>query len=309
MMEFVDMHEDFAFSSLRGDIISGNGQSGINMLREFEKVTIFSVIFPHIPAYTDLSDEMTKNYGFKQEGTYPEYSIMMDQFKFYYYLERSGYLRLVRRYSDINNGINFLISMEGTDVLNQPDDLYILKNLGLGAIGLTWNYDTKFAASCMSRKDYGLTGFGEELINIANKTGIIIDLAHASRKTVLEACALTKAPVIDSHTNLTALKKHTRNIDDEEIKAITETDGIIGITAIPATLNHASVEGIIENINYIGDNYGWRYVGIGTDFLGINDVPAGFENIIKMEELKSKLDHYQDVFFKNPYRIIEKILG
>lgn len=303
------MHEDFAFSSLRGDVIAGNGQSGINMLKEFEKVTIFSVVFPHIPAYTDLSDEMTKKYGFRQEGTYPEYSIMMDQFKFYYYLERSGYVNLIRKYSDIKKGVNFLISMEGTDTLNQPDDLYILKNLGLGAIGLTWNYDTKFAASCMSKKDYGITGFGEELIGIANKIGLIIDVAHASKKTVLETCAISKSPVIDSHTNLTALKKHPRNIDDEEIKAIIETDGIIGVTAITTTLNRPNIDGIIDTINYIGDNYGWRYVGIGTDFLGITDVPDGFENIIKMEELKSRLDHYEDVFFKNPYRIIEKVLG
>ena len=307
-MEFVDMHEDIAFSSMREDIIDKSGQSSINKLLTFDRATVFSVIFPHIVSLNEKPSILSEKYGFKQEATYPKFGIMMDQFKFYHFLERNYNVRIIKNFDDIKSGLNFLISMEGTDVLDQPDDLYILKDLGLRALGLTWNYDTKFAASCMSKKDYGLTGFGEELIDIADKNHIIIDTAHASKKTIIEACSVSKNPIINSHSNVSKLKNHIRNLDDEEIKSIVDTDGIIGITAITTTLEKQDISAIIDNINYLGDNYGWRHVGIGTDFLGINSVPQGFENIEKLEYLKGNLGHYGDVFYKNAYRIMKKVL-
>ncbi len=307
-MEFVDLHEDIAFASMRNDIIEETYQSSINKLSKFDKATIFSVVYPHILSLNDNALILSEKYGFKQEATYPEFGVMLDQFKFYHFLERKYNVKIIKKFDDLNSGLNFLISMEGTDVLNQPDDLYMLKELGLRAIGLTWNYDTKFAAACMSKKDYGLTGYGEELIDIADKNHIIIDTAHASRKTILETCSASKNPVINSHTNLSKLKLHIRNLDDEEIKAIVDTDGVIGITAITTTLEKQDISSIIDNINYLGDNYGWRHVGIGTDFLGINSVPAGFENIEKLKDLKNNLDHYEDVLYKNAYRIMKKVL-
>ena len=295
-MDFVDLHEDIAFSSFYSEVIHKTEQSNIDLLKNFNSI-IFSVVFPHI------------SINYDNVKTVPEFSVMIEQFKFYKYLEKNFNTNIIKKYDDINNGLNFLISMEGTDVMNNPDDIYILHDLGLRNLGFTWNYDTKFASSCHSKKDYGLTGYGEELIDLCNKNNIIIDLAHASRNTILEACNLSSKPVIDSHTNFKSIKDNIRNIDDKEIESIIDTNGVIGITAITDTLKTPDIKGIIESIYYLGDNYGWKYVSMGTDFLGINKTPDGFENIKKMESLRNVLgDHANDVLYKNALRVIKENL-
>ena len=77
--------------------------------------------------------------------------------------------------------------------------------MGLRSLGLTWNFDTKYSATCMSKKDYGLTGEGGDLIERCNELGIVVDLAHASRLTHLEVCATSRLPVINSHSNSRSL--------------------------------------------------------------------------------------------------------
>jgi membrane dipeptidase len=176
-------------------------------------------------------------------------------------------------------------------------------------MGLTWNYDTKFASSCYSKKDYGLTGYGQQLLEICNANNIIIDLAHAGRQTILDACVLSKKPVLDSHTNFRALKDHPRNIDEDSIKAIVETDGVMGITGIRDTLKTPDFDGIIASMNYIGDNFGWRYVSLGTDFLGIPSTPDNFGDINAIEKLSDALgSHADDVLYRNAMRVMEKNL-
>ncbi|SMD30477.1 membrane dipeptidase [Picrophilus oshimae] len=295
-MEIIDLHEDLAFSSFYYNVYNETGQSSIEKLKSFDKSIIFSAVFPHI-----------KIHGQKTKFI-PLMDVMLEQFKLYYRMSSDYKINIIE--DKILNGINFLISMEGTDILNEPEDVIILKRLGLRSIGLTWNYDTKFAASCYSKKDYGLTGHGEDLISICNKNNIIIDLAHASKKTILEASSVTERPVIDSHTNVSSLKNHKRNIDDESIKAITETDGVIGLTGIKETLKNGSIYDIIENINYVGDNYGWRHVSIGTDFLGMNDTPDNFNSILDIVKLRDFLgEHFYDVVYKNAFRVLSSNLN
>ena len=106
-----------------------------------------------------------------------------------------------------------------------------------------------------------------------------------------------------------ALKEHPRNIDEESIKAIVETDGVMGITGIRDTLETPDLDGIIAGVNYIGDNFGWRYVSIGTDFLGIPSTPDNFSDINSIEKLSDALgNHAEDVLYNNAMRVIEKNL-
>ncbi len=295
-MDFIDLHEDIAFSSSFQDVIHGNGQSGIDMLKKSGNSIVFGVVFPHAVERTpDGNDIMV-----------PLYDIMFEQFKFYKKLEDYGEIRIIRNNSDIKDGTGILISMEGTDTMNRPDDVILLRSLGLRNLGLTWNYDTKFAASCSSKKDYGLTGYGEDLIKLCNEQGIIIDLAHASKNTIIDACNVSEKPVIDSHTNFKTIKDHVRNIDDESIKAIIDTGGVMGITAINSTLKTQNIDGIIESMEYLGDKYGWKYVALGTDFLGIKDTPENFKSINDIHVLKDRLgNHADDVLYKNALRVIK----
>ncbi|WP_236753511.1 membrane dipeptidase [Acidianus sp. HS-5] len=309
-MVLVDLHEDFAYSAQEGkDIIHGKEQSSIEMLKTVDKnAIIFSSIFPHIDVLSERSKELSLRYGFYTSSSNFSFDVLLSQLKDYYYLERTGHIKIIRSKEDLKKpGIKFLLSLEGTDSLKEFEDLYILKELHFLNVGLTWNYDTKFASSCFSRRDYGLTSEGEELVKLANKLGMIIDLAHASKRTVLDVCSITSKPVIISHGNARKLKDHVRNYDDEEIECVVKRGGVIGITAITSTLPEKSIKGLIENIKYIGESFGWDYVAIGTDFLGISEVPQGFEKITKIKELVIE-GHEDQILWRNAYRVIEENL-
>lgn len=297
-MKFIDLHEDIAYSSMYKDVIHGNEQSSVDMLKKFPGSIIFSVVFPHVNMRS--GEEFGKSI--------PNVTLAYQQFNYYRMIAEKFGINIMDS-AKAENGLNFLISMEGTDILNTPEDVLLFKAMGLRNMGLTWNYDTKFASSCYSRKDYGLTGYGEQLVEICNSSGIIIDLAHAGKKTILETCEVTEKPVLDSHTNFRELKNHPRNIDEDSIKAIVETDGVMGITGIRDSLITPDFDGIMKSINYLGDNFGWRHVSLGTDFLGIPVPPDNFPDIAGIEKLHDELgSHADDVLYNNAFRVIEKNL-
>jgi membrane dipeptidase len=310
-MNLIDLHQDLAFSSMRSDVINGPGQSSINELKKFDSTTVFSVVFPHINTWNEFAKTLTEKYHMLSQSTSPLIQILLEQVKFYYYVSRSENVPFVSRGSDLSlKGLKMIMALEGTDVLTDPFDVFLLKSLGFRSIGLTWNYDTKFAASCMSEKDYGLTGAGMELVKLCNSSGMVVDLGHSSRNTILDTCEISVSPVVFSHGNVKGVFDHIRNIDDSCIEAVTGTGGIIGITAIPPTLGtEPSIDDMVKHMEYVGDRFGWDHVALGSDFLGISTTPRGFGSVDKMADLADLLGKHSDqVLWKNAQRVLEQIL-
>ncbi|MGC8561915.1 MAG: dipeptidase [Thermoplasmata archaeon] len=311
-MKFVDLHQDMGITSQREDIVSSTKQSNLDAIGRFEDAIVFGVSFPHISVVNDRAEELSKQYGSgPRRATVALLEDLMEQLKFYKHIERKGLVKIIQGQSDeMNEGTKILLSLEGTDCLRDPYDLYLLRDIGLRCIGLTWNYDTKFAASAMSKKDYGLTGYGEELVKVANEQNVIVDMAHASRGTILDACSVSKKPVISSHGNVKSIYNHARNLDDDSIEAIVKTGGVIGITAIRTTLSKdPSINDMVKHMEYVGENFGWDHVALGTDFLGIDDTPKGFEDVTKIAELSDMLGkHSKQVLWDNPIRVINNVI-
>lgn len=77
----------------------------------------------------------------------------------------------------------------------------------------------------------GLSELGKKAIAEMNKWGIMIDLSHPSKQANLQAIALSKAPVIASHSGARALCDHSRNLDDEQLAAIKKNGGVVQAVA------------------------------------------------------------------------------
>lgn len=77
----------------------------------------------------------------------------------------------------------------------------------------------------------GLSDLGKQAIAEMNKWGIMIDLSHPSKEANLQAIALSKAPVIASHSGARALCNHSRNLDDEQLEAIRKNGGVVQAVA------------------------------------------------------------------------------
>lgn len=309
-MRIVDLHEDFGIASSSQNVFTDTLQSSIRTLKRHGDVLVFSAIF----AFRKSLNRMRPSEVFRHQGgglsQIPDHGAIFRQAGFYSYLRLNGIMDFVRNREDLNRGgTQFLISMEGADALPDPSDIYMLHDLGVRCMGLTWNYDNKYAASCYSKKDYGLTGSGEELVNLCNQLGIVVDTAHTSRQTTIDVCSISKKPVIMSHTNVRAIRDHPRNADDAMIEAIRSTGGVVGISGIAEMLSgKASIQNLVENINYIGENFGWDLPAIGSDFLGMRGRTTGFKRFHDIERLGNLLERSDKVMHINAERLLYQVL-
>jgi len=82
----------------------------------------------------------------------------------------------------------------------------------------------------------GLSELGRQAIAAMNRVGIMVDVSHAAKSTMMQAVAISKAPVIASHSGARAVNDHTRNLDDEQLRALAAKGGVVQCVALGAFL-------------------------------------------------------------------------
>lgn len=114
--------------------------------------------------------------------------------------------------------------------------------LGARYISLSHNGHSQFCDSNTGESDSlwlhnGLSDLGENAVNEMNKLGIMIDVSHPSKESMKQMIALSKAPIIASHSSARALCGHSRNLDDEQLQLMKENGGVIQTVAFSSYLN------------------------------------------------------------------------
>ncbi|MFD0672798.1 dipeptidase [Cohnella sp. GCM10027633] len=152
-------------------------------------------------------------------------------------------------------------------------NLELLESLhafGLRVLQLTYNNQNAIASGCMELSNGGVSNYGMTFIAKLNELGIVVDTSHCGKQTTLDACRLSKQPVIASHTGVEAIYPHRRCKSDEELQAIAATGGVIGVFAMPWFVhedpNATTIEHVLDHIDYIVKLVGVDHVGIGTDW-------------------------------------------
>lgn len=304
-----DLHEDIAYFLQTGPRelvqdfdkeIPGRHADIPRYLRSGVRM-VFSSIFPAVNTWDPQRGRRLREfYGrefYISPSVFPGIEVLLEQVKIYYRLEETyrDYVKIVYRATDIEEfykgeRILFLVSLEGADVLSEPGDLEILYRLGVRSLTVTWNYDNRYGSSCMSRRDYGLTDLGAELVAEANRLGIVLDISHSSKRTALDILSASRLPVIASHSNYYGRKSHARNIDDEVLEGIKRTGGVVGFTLITSTIGgRESIEDLVEHIVDVRERFGPEILAIGTDFFGIEKTPRGLEDVSRLPDLLGRL--------------------
>lgn len=122
------------------------------------------------------------------------------------------------------------------------------------------------------RHGEGVSKFGILLIRLCESLGVIVDLAHMNRKGFLETCMLATRPVLVSHTGVSGAFPHWRNIDDEQVRAVARTGGVIGIMFAPKFLG-GGLDAVVRHMQHVIDLVGDEHVALGSDYDGMV-VPA-----------------------------------
>ena len=190
----------------------------------------------------------------------------------------------------------------GTALGDNPDVIEEFSALGVRYVTLTHNGHNALADAAIPRRDLGdsdiehdgLSPLGLMMIKRMNDHGIIIDISHASKRTMMQAAKLSRAPVVATHSCVRALCDHPRNLDDEQLRAIRDVGGVIQITLVPGFLRpnakaaEVSVNSVVDHIQYVIDIIGISHVGIGTDFDGGGGI-AGCASAAELPALTAAL--------------------
>ena len=188
--------------------------------------------------------------------------------------------------------IGLFAGLEGAHGLaGRLDPLPEMRARGLRYVGLAhFSRNLACAPACgwrSSRTD-GLTDHGRELVNELNRLRILVDLAHVNRPGFLEAARRSTAPVIVSHTGVTGVFDSWRNIDDEQLRAVAETGGVVCIIFAPAYLGsrpRVDSRGIVTHIRHVIDVVGQDHVGIGSDLDGFIVPPRDMPDVSSLPVL------------------------
>jgi membrane dipeptidase len=142
----------------------------------------------------------------------------------------------------------------------------------------------------------GLSPFGRQVVAEMNRVGIMVDISHNGKATMMQATAMSKAPVIASHSGIKALSDHARNLDDEQLDAIKANGGVVQVVALggflkrptPRDSSPATVKDLVDHIDYAVKRIGIDHVGISSDFdggggiVGWNDASETFNVTLEL---------------------------
>ncbi|PKM82104.1 MAG: peptidase [Firmicutes bacterium HGW-Firmicutes-13] len=185
------------------------------------------------------------------------------------------------------------ISIEGGEALEGSlAVLRVLYSLGIRFLTLTWNHRNQIADGVGEKETGGgLTRFGREVIKEMNRLEMVIDVSHLSEAGFWEVMELSESPVIASHSNAAALCSHPRNLKDEQIKALADKGGLIGINFYPPFVGSqkADIPFLLDHIDHMVNLVGIDYIGLGSDFDGIKETLVGLEDVSKLPNLTHEL--------------------
>ncbi len=147
---------------------------------------------------------------------------------------------------------------------------------------LTHNGHNALANSCNPRRDLGdretehggLSTLGRAAIAMLNRAGMLVDVAHTSRDTMVQAAEESRTPIVSTHSCVSALCDHSRNMTDWQLDVIRDVKGVIQITAVSAFLKpnakpeEVTVADFADHIDHAVRRIGIDHVGISSDFDG-----------------------------------------
>lgn len=173
------------------------------------------------------------------------------------------------------NKVGFLLSIEGAEPLGT--DLSLLRvfyELGVRNLGLVWSRrnavgDGSFFQPTREGTKGGISSFGVKVIEEAEKLGITIDVSHLNDEGFWDVIEIATNPVIASHSNVRSICQTMRNLTDEQIKAIAETNGVIGVNAASMLVGDedevSTLEQFMDHVDHLVKLVGIEHVGLGLD--------------------------------------------
>jgi membrane dipeptidase len=248
----------------------------------------------------------------------------------------------VRRHADLERAkpeqkVAVIFSFEAATMLaDKLERIDLFRNLGVLIMQLSYNHGTPLGHGCLDGETGGLTGLGRDAIARMNDLGVALDLSHSNTRTTAEAIAASRKPPLVTHAGCRAVFMHPRNKRDEDMKALADRGGVMGIYMLPFLTpddRQPMLADYMQHMAHALKLCGEDHVGIGSDtaFFTVGDaelkamadeaesrrkhgVGSPGENrppYIPDINTPRKLERVADALLKHGYsaRVAEKVLG
>ena len=208
---------------------------------------------------------------------------------------------------------------EGAVLDGHLGNLHNFYRQGVRFVTLTWNYPNQIGFPHGEEHGAkGLTTFGLELVEEMNRIGVMVDVSHLSEGGFWDVVKHSKTPFMATHSNCRALKDHTRNLTDDQIRALGEKGGVMGMCLAKNFLMEGPDEGrmdaLVAHVEHARKIGGLDIVAIGTDFDGTS-TNHEFNQITDIQKLADRLkaigysdDELEKIFWRNALRVIHEVL-
>ena len=179
----------------------------------------------------------------------------------------------------------------GYSIENEISNLQRLYDEGCRYMTLTHSKSLTWADSATDEpRVNGLSDFGKDVIREMNRLGMLVDLSHVSPETMRQSLALTKAPVMFSHSSARAICDHPRNVPDDVLLLVKQNGGVVMVNFFSSFVAPTEVlkknkeargtlHDVVDHIDHIVNVSGVDHVGIGSDFDGVPRLPHQLESV------------------------------
>lgn len=236
--------------------------------------------------------------------------------------------RQIRRCFE-NDQLAMVMHMEGAEAIDRDfNTLQVLHRAGLRSLGPVWSRPTQFGHGVPFRYPAspdtgpGLTDLGKALVKACNELNMVIDLSHMNEKGFWDVASLSGAPLIATHSNVHAISAHARNLNDNQLAAIKESNGMVGFNFATAFIRpdgrmraDTSIDLILRHLDYLIEKLGVDRVGFGSDFDGAM-IPQAISDVTGLCRLRQTMrEHgYDDLTMaklchENWINVLERTFG
>jgi len=178
-----------------------------------------------------------------------------------------------------------LLSIEGAHALDgKVDNLDVLYRAGYRMMSPSHFFDNDIGGSAAGVHKTGLTEKGREWVRQMEARHMIVDLAHASAKTIEDVLAIANRPLVVSHTGVKGTCDNNRNLSDDQIRAVATKGGLIGIGYWDTATCGTDARAIVKAMRYVSDRAGVEHVALGSDFDGAITAPFDTTGVVEITD-------------------------
>jgi microsomal dipeptidase-like Zn-dependent dipeptidase len=178
-----------------------------------------------------------------------------------------------------------LLGIEGAHALegdvNNVDAFF---DAGFRMMAPTHFFDNEWGGSAHGLNKTGLTDKGREMVRRMEARGMLVDVAHASPRTVDDVLAVATRPVVDSHTGVRGTCDNIRNLTDEQVRGVAATGGLVGIGYWDTATCGTDARAVARAIRYAANLAGVEHVALGSDFDGAVTEPFDTTGLVQVTD-------------------------